>query len=183
MLTAHRRARHADRHVSHASHARGLDLPVRRPALIPAPVRSATSALTLATLLFAGGCGDEDRELREWRAEDHVQPAQPAPDQTTGEVEEPPPEVVARAAAALYGARCASCHGVEGRGDGPEAPGGGDMPDFSSAQYHDTRSDEDLARAITMGSGLMPAFGSQINQRGVAALVDHVRTLGQAPSP
>jgi mono/diheme cytochrome c family protein len=139
------------------------------------------AVLALAALLFAGGCAEEEPDRREWRPEDHQQPAEPDPQRSAGAGEAPSPEVVARAASALFRARCAGCHGAEGRGDGPDAPPGADIPDLTTAEYQEGHSDAEIARAISMGRGMMPAFGSQINQRGVAALVGHVRTLGEAP--
>lgn len=83
---------------------------------------------------------------------------------------------IARAAAALYTRSCASCHGADGRG-GPGAPPGAQMPDLSAADWHEGNSDEDITAVITDGRGMMPAFGGQLNERGIAALVQHVRTL------
>jgi len=63
----------------------------------------------------------------------------------------------------IYARRCATCHGAEGAGNGPAAARLGVRPrDFRSVQWHDLRSDEDIARAIVEGgaaagpSGLMP---------------------------
>ena len=87
--------------------------------------------------------------------------------------------MLARAAAALYDVRCASCHGETGDGTGPEAPIPA-MPDFRDEAFHGERTDADLARAIRMGQGLMPAFGGQLNERGIEALVGHIRSLRPA---
>jgi len=54
------------------------------------------------------------------------------------------------------------------------------MPDFTAAAYQDAKTDADLSRAIRMGAGLMPAFGDQLNERGIAALVGHIRRLRAA---
>ncbi|MCB9595218.1 MAG: cytochrome c [Sandaracinaceae bacterium] len=115
--------------------------------------------------------------MREWRATDHAQPSagQPAPD-AEEPAGEPSPEVLARAAAALWDVRCASCHGSTGDGAGAEAPTA-EMPDFRTAAFQDGRTDADLSRAIRMGQGLMPAFGGQLNERGIDALVGHIRSL------
>lgn len=151
-------------------------------SVYPSLVRLSNRALFILVVVLAGcgegGGGEEGSggERREWRASDHQQPTVPDPEATPPEAEAPTEEVIARAAAALYGARCATCHGVEGRGDGAEAPIA-EMPNFTSAEYQDGRSDADLVRAIRMGSGLMPAFGQQLNERGIGALVTHIRSL------
>lgn len=142
-----------------------------------------STLLALASLALASGCdGQPPRgDVREWRPSDHQQPAEPDPARTPAEPgAEPTPEMVARAAAALFDARCASCHGTSGRGDGPEAPTA-TMPDLTRPEYHEARSDADVARAIRMGQGLMPAFGGQLNERGIGALVGHVRSLRATP--
>jgi mono/diheme cytochrome c family protein len=137
--------------------------------------------LALAALLLVGGCVEQASDRREWRPDDHQQPQQADPERPAGSDEPPSPEVVARAASALFRTRCAGCHGADGRGGGPEAPSGADIPDLTTAEYQEGHSDAEIARAIRMGRGMMPAFGSQINQRGIAALVGHVRTLGEPP--
>ncbi len=115
--------------------------------------------------------------MREWRASDHVAPATSNPGQGANATNEAPsPEMIEQAIAALYQQRCASCHGATGAGDGADAPIA-EMPDFTAATYQDSKTDADLARAIRMGSGLMPAFGDQLNERGITALVGHVRRL------
>jgi mono/diheme cytochrome c family protein len=92
------------------------------------------------------------------------------------------PEAIGRAAAALFRVSCAGCHGDEGRGGGSALPPGITAPDMTAASFHDERSDEALAQVIRDGRGAMPGFGSQINDRGIAALVGHVRTLRGAPA-
>ncbi len=136
-------------------------------------------------------CEEDERRgpVREWRASDHAQPATPDPARVAADApvaptaiappDEPSPEMVARAAAALFESRCASCHGVTGRGDGPEAPSAS-MPDLSNGAFQDGRTDADFARAIRMGQGLMPQYGGTLNERGITALVGHVRTLRAA---
>jgi len=133
--------------------------------------------------LAVAGCDTprQDGETREWEASDHVAPpTTPSEGQSAGGDAEPPsPEVIERAVAALFLQRCASCHGASGAGDGAAAPVS-DMPDFTAAAYQDAKTDADLSRAIRMGAGLMPAFGDQLNERGIAALVGHIRRLRAA---
>lgn len=132
------------------------------------------SARAILVLFLVSGCGDADRsgERRTWLPTDHQQPAEAEPD-----VNEPPtPETFARAVAALYSAQCASCHGIEGRGDGPDAPEGG-MADFTTSEYQDGQTDAQIADLIRVGRGEMPAYGGQLNDRGINALVGHIRGL------
>jgi mono/diheme cytochrome c family protein len=141
------------------------------------------------------GCGRDERAVREWRASDHAAPeaveGQSAP---TGEPpgasgsggaastpDESPEARDARAVAELYGVLCASCHGPGGDGDGPARPPGVAMARFADPAWQASRTDEAIAQAIVAGRGQMPAFGQQVNPRGVAALVRHLRGLG-APS-
>lgn len=75
--------------------------------------------------------------------------------------------------------RCAQCHGEAGRGDGSGKPPGAALPDFTSASFQSARTDAQLGEVIAKGRGLMPAFGDQITQAGIDALVAHIRKLGQ----
>jgi mono/diheme cytochrome c family protein len=136
--------------------------------------------LIVGALSSAAGCQEaRSRELTEWTPADHPQPAVPDPTREPA-VEDASPETISRAAAALWVSSCAGCHGVEGHGDGPELPGGAHPRDLATAEFQGSVTDPDIARAIRMGRGMMPAFGSQLNERGIAALVGHVRTLGSA---
>jgi high-affinity iron transporter len=70
-----------------------------------------------------------------------------------------PPEL--SGAAALYAQHCASCHGAEGRGDGPAAPGMDPPPiDFHDRERHGNRSVFALYGTIANGveGTAMPAF-------------------------
>ncbi|MGE0788981.1 MAG: cytochrome c [Sandaracinaceae bacterium] len=149
-------------------------------------MRLTSTPFWLAALaLLSSACDEGPRNVREWTAEDHLQEAQADPSRVpAGQAVEASPEEIRAAAASLFAASCARCHGANGAGDGPDAPVA-EMPSFASAEWQAARSDTDLARAIRMGQGLMPAFGSQLNDRGITALVQHVRRLGgeDAPAP
>lgn len=123
-------------------------------------------------LLALAGCGQPERELREWQPSDHQLPEGY---QEADSAEAPP----ADPAAALYGTFCAQCHGASGRGDGPGRPPMARMPSFTDPAFHAARTDEQLAGVITNGlGGFMPAFGDRVSPEGVAALVRHVRGFG-----
>lgn len=132
--------------------------------------------LSLGALL---ACGKGTSELREWRPEDHPPPPAVLPE-GQGAAEESG-DSVARAAAALFSMRCASCHGERGRGDGSARPPGAQLPDFGSETFQSARSDGQLHDVIATGRGLMPAFGADITEKGIAALIAHVRALGANP--
>ncbi|MFK7988461.1 MAG: cytochrome c [Sandaracinaceae bacterium] len=137
--------------------------------------RFAPIAFCLACLTLSA-CGDEPRNLREWTPADHAQPSQPDPARTPS-TDESPEMTIARAAATLFNRSCASCHGTDGRGGGPGAPPGAQMPDLTVPAWHDGNTDADITAVISNGRNMMPAFGEQLNDRGIAALVQHVRTL------
>jgi len=146
-----------------------------------------------ALVVLASACGREERPVREWRASDHaepgpVEPGGQAPPEgdapgaagggTSADPGESPEARDARAVAELYGVICASCHGPRGDGDGPARAPGMAMPRFSDPAWQASRTDEAIAQVIVEGRGAMPAFGQQVNPRGVAALVRYLRALG-----
>lgn len=138
--------------------------------------RSCAAVLLLSVPLLLAGCGSK-RELREWQPSDHQPPPAVTPEGQGEAVEDGDPN--ARAAAALWGMRCASCHGASGRGDGAAKPPGAALPDLTQAAYQSSRSDAQLHAAIKNGRGMMPAFGDQLSDLGIDALVKHVRALGR----
>lgn len=84
------------------------------------------------------------------------------------------PEVVEAAGgidgAALYGQRCAGCHGGDGSGGiGPRLSGGRVL-----AQFPDPAAQ---IAVVTDGRGGMPAFGSRLSGEEIAAVVDYTRTV------
>lgn len=135
-------------------------------------------ALLPLPLLALAAC-DSRGELREWQPSDHQPPPAVAPEGQASAGEEGDPE--ARAAAALWSMRCASCHGASGRGDGTARPPGATLPDMTQPSYAQARSDAELQAIIKDGRGLMPAFGTQLSELGIAAVVKHIRSLSHTP--
>ena len=84
--------------------------------------------------------------------------------------------------ATLYKKKCASCHGVSGKGDGPAGkmlkPPAGDFATVLKGQ-----ADADIAKVIKEGgkgvgkSAMMPAFGSSLSDDQIQALVEHAKGL------
>ena len=138
-------------------------------------------ALLWLALTLASACGDSTPK-REWTAADHGQPERSDPDRTPEQTapDESDEQALARAAAALWNATCAGCHGRDGRGQGEARPPGAQIPDFTAGAWQASRTDTQLVQVIREGRGMMPAFGKQINEHGLRALSDHVRRLGAA---
>jgi mono/diheme cytochrome c family protein len=152
---------------------------------IPTILRLHASALVIAALL-AAGC--EPTPTREWTPADHGQPTAPAAGDDARMAEAAAPEgpdedPELRAARALWVAACASCHGRQGRGDGPSPPPGARVPDLTLASTLAGKTDAQLAAVISDGRGMMPGFGKQIVPAGIDVLVQHVRSLGAATAP
>jgi mono/diheme cytochrome c family protein len=90
---------------------------------------------------------------------------------------------------ALYAKQCASCHGVEGRGDGPAAYLLSPKPrDLRAARYRlvstweGIPTDDDLMRTLTRGipGSAMPSW-AHLPEADRRALVAYVKTLAEHP--
>lgn len=79
-------------------------------------------------------------------------------------------------AEATYKAKCATCHGPDGKG---ETPTGKSLKvkDFSSEDVQKA-SDADLAGTIAAGKGKMPAYKT-LTPDQVKDLVGYIRSLGK----
>ena len=86
-----------------------------------------------------------------------------------------PEERQARAAETLWRVTCASCHGHQGRGDGPGRMPGVSMPDMTTTAWQTSQTDEAIALVIRQGRGTMPAFGERLAPAAIAQLVGHIR--------
>jgi len=75
--------------------------------------------------------------------------------------------------AALYGSKCAICHGPNGAGTPAWKSKG--QPDLSNAEWQKTHSDAQIAERIKQGKGKMPPFGNKLSEEDVVALVKQVR--------
>src|SRR5690606_33471126 len=96
------------------------------------------------------------------------------------------PETIPEPAAVadLYQAMCASCHGVEGRGDGPAVTADMEPPptDFTDRERARARSLYGLYNTITLGveGTAMPAF-AQLSEEDRWALAFHVGAMHVTP--
>jgi mono/diheme cytochrome c family protein len=130
----------------------------------------------LGVLLLA--CDSRVTPQREWRPEDHGQPAEVDPSRVPQAAPSNEEGGVERAASALWNVSCANCHGRDGRGQGPGRPPAAQIPDFTSQDFQKQRTDEQLVTVIRDGRGMMPPFGKQLNEQGLKALLQHVRRFG-----
>lgn len=90
----------------------------------------------------------------------------------------------------LYATHCAACHGPGGKGDGPRAEVIRSlMPDLSDAAAMGKVDDAFLFEMIKKGSSqfgrsnAMPAWGMQLTDDEIRALVAYLRTLASPAQP
>jgi len=75
-------------------------------------------------------------------------------------------------AAATYKAKCAMCHGPEGKG------GKMGTRDFASPEVK-AETDAQLTDIITKGKGKMPAYGGKLKDTEIKDVVTYVRGLAK----
>ena len=83
---------------------------------------------------------------------------------------------VAQDAAATYKAKCAMCHGPDGKG----SPMGVKMGarDFTSADVQ-KETDAQLTEIIDKGKGKMPAYDGKLKAEDIKGLVAYIRSLAK----
>jgi cytochrome c oxidase cbb3-type subunit 3 len=114
---------------------------------------------------------DGGADVREWSPQDHGQAKGPAGAQTSGVTDDEDATLVS----VTWRQNCARCHGMSGRGDGPE----GRMvraPDLTKADFQQRATDQEIANVIRKGRNKMPAYPS-LPKRVVELLVGHVRSF------
>ena len=79
--------------------------------------------------------------------------------------------------AATYKAKCATCHGADGRGD---TPAGKSTKARSFADPEVVKvSDDDLAGIIEKGKAKMPAYGKSMKPDEIKNMVAYIRSLAK----
>ena len=84
--------------------------------------------------------------------------------------------VQAQDAAATYKAKCAMCHGPDGKGSAMGQKMG--VRDFSSADVQ-KETDAQLTEIISKGKGKMPPYEGKLKDTEIKELVAYVRDLGK----
>lgn len=79
---------------------------------------------------------------------------------------------VAQDAAATFKAKCAMCHGADGKG------GKMGTRDFASAEVK-AETDAQLTEIITKGKGKMPSYEGKLKDTEIKDLVTYVRSLAK----
>jgi len=79
---------------------------------------------------------------------------------------------VAQDAAGTYKAKCAMCHGADGKG------GKMGTRDFASPEVK-AESDAQLAEIITKGKGKMPSYDGKLKDTEIKDLVTYIRGLAK----
>ncbi len=77
----------------------------------------------------------------------------------------------------IYEDRCADCHGLQGRGDGPSATDLDPRPADLSLPALVAKTDEVIYRQITEGKRPMPSYRAKLSEDQRWLLVRYVRTL------
>ena len=83
---------------------------------------------------------------------------------------------VAQDAAATFKAKCAMCHGPDGKGSAMGTKMG--AHDFTSADVQ-KETDAQLTEIITKGKGKMPAYDGKLKDTEIKDLVAYIRSLAK----
>jgi len=79
---------------------------------------------------------------------------------------------IAQDAASTYKAKCAMCHGADGKG------GKMGTRDFASADVK-AESDAQLVDIVTKGKGKMPSYSGKLKDTEIKDLVAYIRTFAK----
>lgn len=129
--------------------------------------------VTLFAAALLGGCDKPPTvELKEWTASDHDGEQKKAASPKQGAKGDPSgPDALVEI---TWRNQCVSCHGAQGRGDGPQ----GAMfkaADLTRPDWQAKVKDDDIAAAIVNGKGRMPKF--ELSPEIVRGLVARVRSF------
>jgi cytochrome c oxidase cbb3-type subunit 3 len=134
-------------------------------------------SLAAASLALACDRGPSPDSLKEWTpADHHSKDESPSAGNQTAPVSKD--AAAASAAQTLldvtWRGQCALCHGMAGRGDGPQGPMF-KATDFTNAEWQARVTDEEIKSSIKNGKGRMPKF--DLPDDVTAALLARIRSL------
>jgi Cytochrome C oxidase, cbb3-type, subunit III len=137
--------------------------------------------LTLVMVVVAGGCDRTPPDVREWKATDHDRAdekgtSRSAPSRAQPNGSANPNTILVDV---TWRTQCTPCHGLLGRGDGPQGP----MvraPDLTAADWQAKVSDQQIAATILNGKNKMPRFDLPADV--VTGLVTRIRAAQQGKS-
>lgn len=81
-------------------------------------------------------------------------------------------------AVALFGEKCAMCHGKNGAGQANWKAKG--QPDFTKVDWHKSHTDSQIAESIKNGKGkYMTAYKDKLSEEEITALVGRIRAFSK----
>jgi mono/diheme cytochrome c family protein len=86
----------------------------------------------------------------------------------------PPPTAVGMSPVQIFRAYCLACHNVDGKG-AIVRPGMPDIPDFTVAAWHTTKTDADLSKSILSGGKFMPSMKDKLSPADADRMAKFVR--------
>jgi len=125
------------------------------------------------------GCGRTRADLREWRPTDHEHTSEPSRrqvDVSDGGSQMLRAHGLDEVIIAAWRTHCVRCHGVAGRGDGPEAQRWHPR-DLGAADWQRSVTDADMQKVIATGKGAMPA--TNLPETTLSGLVRLVRLMAE----
>lgn len=135
-------------------------------------IRRPFLAVAVAFALPLAAC---NQPVREWTPADHDQdPASPAQAPSAGRANAV--DTQTQLVEVAWARQCASCHGQDGRGDGPQGPMV-QARDLTAPAFQGATTDEQMVRSIRGGKGRMPAF-ADLPEPIVTGLVRRIRRAG-----
>lgn len=152
-----------------------------------------TVVTVLAVAVLFAACqqgGKEAETAKQQPAEQAQQSAQPGAETPAAEgASAESGENATEEAKEIFASRCATCHGQDGRGDGPGSKLLNPKPrNFHDKQWQAATDDKTIATAIVQGGasvGKSPLMASNPDLEGkpkvVDALIAHIRELGKQP--
>ncbi len=116
--------------------------------------------------------------MREWTPEDHGQAEGPTRQVAQASSRAPDGSVDPSLVELSWQQKCSTCHGPQGRGDGPQAAMMA-PPDLTDDERLARLKDADIANVIRNGRGKMPPF--DLPPSVVTGLVGRIRGKGRLP--